>query len=217
MNSMAVQIIMVAIIGYTLGAIPFSWLLTRLATGKDIRREGSGNVGAMNAYETSKYVWVGVIAAILDMLKGALAVALAYSIGNGIFSVIGIAVFFVVTGHNYNIFLRMRGGRGLAPAAGAMLATNPLPVFLFCIMWVTGYYIIRKNVHVANASGIIGMVLLMFSVPDKLVQITAIIPSESALQLAFLVLLVGGQILMRHAQPIRQLMMSQQNADGNGE
>lgn len=215
MDSMTTQVIIVAIIGYALGAIPFSWLLTRLATGKDIRHEGSGNVGAMNAYETSKHVWIGIAAAVLDMLKAALAVFLASLIGNGVFSVIGIAVFFVVTGHNYNIFLRMRGGRGLAPAAGAMAAINPLPVLLFCVMWVTGYYIIRKNVHVANVSGIIGMVLLLFSVPDKLLQATSILPSESSLQLTFLVLLVGGQILMRHAQPIRQIMASSHNVDGD--
>lgn len=214
---MTIQIVIVAVMGYIIGAIPFSWLLARVVTGKDIRREGSGNVGAMNAYETSHHAWLGIVAAVLDMLKGAAAVFLAHSISGGDFSIVGIAVFFVVTGHNYSIFLRMRGGRGLAPVAGAMLVINPLPVFLFCVMWVTGYYIIRKNVHVANASGLIGAILLTFSAPEKLILQTTILTSHTPLQLAFLLLLVGGQILIRHAQPIRQLMASQQNTNEDNQ
>jgi glycerol-3-phosphate acyltransferase PlsY len=201
-----IQLIGPMVIGYLFGAIPFGFLVLKQISRKDIRREGTGNVGAMNAYEVSEKKYIGILVGLLDILKGVAAVLLAVFLWHGSFIQAGIAAFFVVIGHNYNIFLRLRGGRGLAPAAGVMAVINPFPVFLFGLMWLTGYYVIRRNVHVANVTGVIGASLLMFNVPELLLEKTSIIAYEQPLQLKLLVLMICIQILIRHAVPLRSLI-----------
>lgn len=206
-----IQLIVPMVIGYLLGAIPFGFLILKRMSQKDIRREGTGNVGAMNAYEVSKKKYIGILVGLLDVLKGVVAVLLVVYLWQGSFVQAGIAAFFVVLGHNYNLFLRLRGGRGLAPAAGVMAVINPFPIFLFGLMWLTGYYVIRRNVHVANVTGIIGAALLMFNVPELLLENTSLIPYENSLQLKLLVLMICIQILIRHAAPLRGLIVGESN------
>jgi glycerol-3-phosphate acyltransferase PlsY len=71
------EIIISAVLGYLLGAIPFALLIVKLFAKKDVRREGSGNVGAMNSYDITGKKWLGVLVMLLDLLKGFLAPMLA--------------------------------------------------------------------------------------------------------------------------------------------
>ncbi len=204
---MLIPLIGAAIAGYLLGASPFAYLLLRSTQGRDIRREGTGNVGAMNAYEVTGRKYIGILVGVLDILKGAAAVGVGVLIGQGNFIAAGVAALFAVVGHNYNIFLAMRGGRGLAVAAGAMGVISPLPVLLFGLMWITGYVVIRRNVHVANVAGVLGATMLMFSAPELLLAKLTFIPYEDPMQLRFLVLMICLQILVRHIEPMRALLM----------
>lgn len=206
-----IQLLLPMVLGYIFGAIPFGFLLLKKMAQKDIRNEGSGNVGAMNAYEVSGRRRIGILVGVLDVLKGAAAVCIAVVVWGGDFVPVGVTAFFVVIGHNYNVFLRFRGGRGLAPAAGVMAAINPLPVFLFGLMWLTGYYIIRRNVHVANVTGVIGAAMLMFNVPELLLENMSVVHSETPLQIRLLALMICVQILVRHIGPIRRLMAGESN------
>ncbi|HWB90097.1 MAG TPA: glycerol-3-phosphate acyltransferase [Acidimicrobiia bacterium] len=116
---------------YVLGSIPFAQVMARLR-GVDLRQVGSGNVGAGNLTRTVGVGW-GVTAAVLDGLKGLVPVwlALRYGLGPGAAGLVGVAA---VIGHNWSIFMRGRSGRGLAPAAGLLLALNPA-----MIVWTTGW------------------------------------------------------------------------------
>jgi glycerol-3-phosphate acyltransferase PlsY len=127
--------------GYLSGSIPFAHLVSRVR-GIDLRRVGSGNVGASNVLRTSG-VRLGVAAMCLDALKGALAVLLAARMSSsaGVPVAAGVAS---VLGHVYPVWLRFRGGKGVATAAGVFAVLAPWPlvgacgVFLACV-WITRY------------------------------------------------------------------------------
>ncbi|MFN8360680.1 MAG: glycerol-3-phosphate acyltransferase [Candidatus Kapaibacterium sp.] len=203
--------IVIALVSYLIGAIPFAYLLVRYRTGKDIRSEGSGNVGVLNSYEVTASKSIGIIVLVLDLLKGYGAVMLARWItGNDFFSA-GLAGVFVVLGHNFNIFLRGKGGRGLAPAAGVSLAINPITLIFWCLMWLTGYYVIRRNVHVGNVSGTIGAALLLATAPTQIVRALMQLPCEPLMQHTILMMFICMQIFIRHLDPMRELMAEWNN------
>ena len=132
-------------IAYLVGSIPFAYLLSR-RRGVDLRRVGSGNVGASNVLRTSG-VRAAVLAMVLDGIKGAAAVLLAQRLTGG--AAAGAAVPVAagvasVLGHVYPIWLRFRGGKGVATAAGVFAVLTPMAlgvaggVFLLAV-WMTRY------------------------------------------------------------------------------
>lgn len=110
------------VLGVVLGSVPFAWLLFRVAKGGDLRREGSGNPGATNLTRLAGWTW-GVAALALDAGKGALAVLLAKK-AIGAASAVPAAMG-AVLGHVFSPWLRGRGGKGVATAAGAFLLVAP--------------------------------------------------------------------------------------------
>jgi glycerol-3-phosphate acyltransferase PlsY len=113
--------------GYFVGSIPFAFLLSR-QRGIDLRRAGSGNIGASNVLRTTG-VRAAVLAMVLDGVKGTIAVLVAQLLSAGALAAV-IAAFASVVGHVYPIWLRFRGGKGVATAAGAfaMLAPEALGI-----------------------------------------------------------------------------------------
>jgi glycerol-3-phosphate acyltransferase PlsY len=198
-----------SVMGYLLGCIPSAYWLVRWTTGKDIRQCGTGNVGAANAYEVTGKLWVGVLVALLDMLKGYAAVQVALWLPGGDFLRAATGAVMVVVGHNYNIFLRWAGGRGLAPAAGSLLALSWLPLLLWLLLWGTGYLAIRRNVHVGNVTATIGTPILVATAPEALVRLLLQTPCPSMTQHTLFVLTLAVPIFLRHLQPLRQLFQQE--------
>jgi acyl phosphate:glycerol-3-phosphate acyltransferase len=130
------------IVGYLIGSIPFALLLARRWGTADLRLIGSGNIGAANVMRASG-VAAGVLVALLDVAKGAASVALAerYSIDAAAPAAAGLAA---IVGHIYPIWLRFRGGKGVATACGVFSVLMPavvppvLAVFLGTV-WLTRY------------------------------------------------------------------------------
>jgi len=122
------------LIAYLLGAVPTSVLVGRWARGIDVREHGSGNAGATNTWRVLGWKF-GVSVLIIDMLKGVAAATLAprilislglTSLDPGTVAVLcGMAA---VLGHVFPVYLRFRGGKGVATAAGMLIATAPIPV-----------------------------------------------------------------------------------------
>jgi len=109
-------------VGAAIGSIPFAWLLHRMATGRDLRDEGSGNPGATNVERLDGMAW-GASALALDAGKGAAAVLVAVWLAGeaaGVPAAVG-----AVLGHVFTPWLRGRGGKGVAPAAGAYAVLAP--------------------------------------------------------------------------------------------
>lgn len=129
------------LLGYLTGSVPFAYLLARRA-GIDVRKAGSGNVGAANVLRTTG-AWRGVIVMALDVTKGVAAVALAYVLAGSaaLAAVTGAAA---VVGHIYPVWLRFHGGKGVAVAAGVFTMLSPaaaaIAAGLFLItVWITRY------------------------------------------------------------------------------
>jgi glycerol-3-phosphate acyltransferase PlsY len=111
-------------IGYAVGSLPIGYFVAQSAAGVDLRRVGSGNVGAANVYRTSGLA-TAITVMLADMGKGAAAVLLA---GGGTAAVAaGIAA---VVGHVYPVWLRFRGGKGVATASGVFAVLSPLPTLV---------------------------------------------------------------------------------------
>jgi acyl phosphate:glycerol-3-phosphate acyltransferase len=116
--------VVVVLLSYLLGSIPFSYLVARRG-GVDVRRVGSGNVGATNVLR-SVGKGAGLTAFALDFTKGLVASGLArYAVPDG--PLPAVAAVTAVLGHMYPVWLRFRGGKGVATGAGAFLPLAPLP------------------------------------------------------------------------------------------
>jgi len=139
---------LLVIAAYLLGSIPFGYAAGRLAR-IDLRATGSGNTGATNVYR-SLGLWGAVPVILLDVLKGFLPVWL-FPMWDGkawpyLAIVYGIAA---VAGHVWSVFLRLRGGKGVATAAGVMLALAPIAATIAMLVWV-GLVLITGFVSVAS-------------------------------------------------------------------
>lgn len=130
---MTIDIVLYAIVlGYLLGSIPFGLILTR-AIGIDIRSIGSGNIGATNVLRTGNRP-LAAATLLLDAAKGAAAVLAArYLWGESAAMVAGLAAF---AGHIFPVWLRFRGGKGVATYIGVLLALNWLVGLIFCAVWL---------------------------------------------------------------------------------
>ena len=130
------------VIGYLLGSIPFAFLLSRRLEGIDIRRAGSGNVGAANVLRTSG-VRAATVVMLLDVAKGAGSVLVAQRCmaGEAAPAAAGLAA---IVGHIYPVWLRFHGGKGVATACGAFSVLTPwamLPALVLFIatVWASGF------------------------------------------------------------------------------
>ena len=127
--------------GYFIGAIPFSYLITRWKTGGDIRNMGSGNVGATNVLRTSGKL-SALAALILDVGKGVAAVYLGGALGgNEVWGAVG--GFFAVVGHSFPVFLNFRGGKSVATGGGAFLVLCPLGIISAIAVFILMLLIFR--------------------------------------------------------------------------
>ena len=125
--------VLAAIIGYLLGSIPFGLLITRAAGLGDVRKIGSGNIGATNVLRTGRRE-LAAATLVLDALKGAVAVIIAryYWPGDAIY-IAGIAAFL---GHCFPVWLGFKGGKGVATMIGVLLGLSWPVGIIFCVVWL---------------------------------------------------------------------------------
>lgn len=121
------------LLGYLFGSIPFGFLLVKSTQGTDIRASGSGNIGATNVFRKSRVA--GVLTLILDGGKGYLAVMIVRWLG-GDLTWQGVAAVAAILGHIFTVWLRFKGGKGVATGCGAYLAISPLSVGTTLIVFV---------------------------------------------------------------------------------
>jgi len=124
---------------YLIGSIPFALLLTRRSGAVDLRRVGSGNLGAANVWRASG-ITAGIVVAVLDIAKGAASVALAERMTGEPASAAAAGVAAIV-GHIYPVWLRFKGGKGVATACGvfSMLTPNAVPPALALFLLAVGF------------------------------------------------------------------------------
>ncbi|MBX3043457.1 MAG: glycerol-3-phosphate acyltransferase [Candidatus Kapabacteria bacterium] len=202
------ELLLSIVVSYLIGTIPSSYIIVKLFGKKDIFEHGSGNPGALNSFETTGSRAIGISVLILDLVKGVAAAILAYYLSGGFYIPFMAGLVWVIIGNNYNIFFGGKGGRGLAVAAGAFGAVSPYFVVTWLVMWLAGYYIVRKNVHIANGIALIGAMILVFSTPDAMYELFSFFPVTDYLALKITFSLGCFVILIRHFKPLRELAQS---------
>jgi glycerol-3-phosphate acyltransferase PlsY len=137
------SIFLTAAFSYLLGSIPFGFILVRIFRGQDVRKTGSGNIGATNVARSSP--GLGVLTLVLDALKGLAAVALTRAFFPGRNVLAGMAALFAILGHMFPIWLKFRGGKGVATGLGALSLLAPkatlVTVGVFVVVVVASRYV----------------------------------------------------------------------------
>ena len=134
------RMIFIAAVSYLLGSIPFGYLLVRIFRGEDVRQSGSGNIGATNVSRKSPAL--GALTLFLDALKGVAAVTLAARLAEGMsssmkpYQPMAMAAFFAVLGHVFPVWLKFRGGKGVATGLGSFLVITPKAVLLAVAIFI---------------------------------------------------------------------------------
>lgn len=161
--------IIVAVIAYLLGSISFSVIISKKMAGFDVRKKGSGNAGTTNVLR-SVGKKAAVITLILDILKGVLAVLVAYIAGNIVKEgvdkalLIQIAGLLVIVGHTFPIFFGFKGGKGIATALGVLLITN-WNIGLICLVFALVLMALTKMVSLGSISAAILFPVLILFMP----------------------------------------------------
>ncbi len=190
--------LLVALMAYLLGSIPFGLILTRLAGKGDIRSIGSGNIGATNVLRTGSK---GLAAAtlLLDLGKGAAAVLIARHFSPDDAQLAAVAA---MLGHLYPVWLRFRGGKGVATLMGVTLALDPVIGGIYAAVWLGALAIFRISS--------LGGMLAAISVPVSALLLGRINLLPLGVGLALLV-------LWRHRENIGRLLKGQEPRIGAGK
>ncbi|MDX2436388.1 MAG: glycerol-3-phosphate 1-O-acyltransferase PlsY [Acidobacteriota bacterium] len=187
---MTIEIALV-VLAYVSGSLPTAYLLVRLMTGKDVRASGSGNVGATNALRTAGWK-VGVVVTIIDLLKGAIPVWLM-SRFNPESGWVAAAMLAAVLGHCYPVWLKFKGGKGVATCFGAFLVIAPLSALAALGLWIV-VLVVSRWVALASmvASASFPLILKLIDHPDMVTLV-----SVSAASVI---------IILRHSSNIRRIL-----------
>ncbi|HXA64187.1 MAG TPA: glycerol-3-phosphate 1-O-acyltransferase PlsY [Bryobacteraceae bacterium] len=137
--------LLTAALSYLSGSIPFGYLLVRIFRGEDIRRSGSGNIGATNVSRKSPAL--GMVTLVLDALKGFVPVAIALSAGrrwvDPPYVLAATAACFAIVGHIFPVWLKFHGGKGVATGLGSWIGLAPKGVLVMVVVFVVMVAVFR--------------------------------------------------------------------------
>jgi acyl phosphate:glycerol-3-phosphate acyltransferase len=178
---------------YLLGSIPFGYILVRAARGEDVRKTGSGNIGATNVSRTSPAL--GVLTLLLDALKGFAAVVITRTLFPGQNALMAAAALCAIVGHVFPVWLRFRGGKGVATALGSFVVVTPKTILVMIAIFIVIFLALR---YVSLASI---LAVAMFPLMARLLEPSRITP-------AMLMFMVAASLLIiaKHHENIRRLV-----------
>ena len=215
--------LIIAVVSYLLGSIPFGYLLVRIFRGQDVRQTGSGNIGATNVARTgSKGLAVATL--LLDALKGYAAVAFAFRLAgshrfeNGVstsiydrgqsmmdsqtvFLLAALAAFFAILGHMFTVWLQFKGGKGVATAVGAFAGLAPRAMVVALVLFVIVVAVTRYiSLGSMVAAGVFPLLVWWLNPAERTTaSILLLIAASSFL------------IIIRHRDNIRRLLAGTEN------
>jgi len=191
------QILSIAL-AYLIGAIPTGVVLTRLTGSADIRKAGSGNIGATNVYRVAGKK-LGVLTLVGDILKGLLPVLAVQAAGmpQGSVALVAAAAFL---GHCYPVYLRFKGGKGVATALGIFLVLSP-PAVLVAVLLFVGLVWKWRYISLGSicAAALMPILVLWF---------------EASTSLFAASVFIGGMVVIRHRSNIERLLAGTENKFG---
>ena len=187
------SIFLTVAVSYLLGSIPFGFILVSIFRGQDIRKTGSGNIGATNVARSSPAL--GLLTLVLDALKGLAAVALTRAFFPGRSVLAGLAALFAIVGHMFPIWLRFRGGKGVATALGSFALLAPASLLVSAGIFV-GVVLAFRYVSLGSI-----VAVALFPVLAGLLHDYADAP-----QVLGFMAIASLLIIARHHQNIRRLL-----------
>ncbi len=196
------ELLVTAALSYLLGSIPFGYILVRIFRGEDVRLSGSGNIGATNVSRKSPLL--GVLTLLLDALKGSAAVALGIMLSPLVFLRISLPhipwrpilpVLFVLLGHMFPVWLKFRGGKGVAAAMGSFVLIAPKSVLAALGIFMAVVFILRY-VSVGSIVAVACFPLVVWLTRES---------GATPLSIGF-VALASLPIIARHHENIRRLL-----------
>jgi acyl phosphate:glycerol-3-phosphate acyltransferase len=195
------QMFATAALSYLLGSIPFGYLLVRIIRGEDVRRSGSGNIGATNVARKSR--GLGVLTLLLDAAKGFLAVQVAALICRfpehdpRLYRAMALSALLAIVGHMFPVWLGFRGGKGVATALGAFLRFSAASVLIAVIIFFVVVLVSRRISLGSIVTAALFPVVASFFLPRDAL-ILGLISAAAVL------------IIIRHHQNIRRLLSGQE-------
>ena len=138
---MDINLIIVTAYSYFLGSIPFGFILTKIFLKQDIRETGSGNIGATNVLRTGNK-FLAILTLVLDFLKGYMTIIITLKYFNDL---ILLSALICLLGHIFSIWLKFKGGKGVATYLGILLALSVNYFLIFIIVWVSILLILRYS------------------------------------------------------------------------
>ena len=195
------RLLIVIIVAYLIGSIPFGYLIVRHKVGDDIRESGSGGTGATNVSRRAGKA-AGVFTLVLDALKGVLAIVVAQLIigegGPSIDWLTATAAIAAIAGHIFPVWLRFRGGKGVATGVGVFLMLAPIALFVAAIIFVV---VVRITKYVSLGSIVAAAMIPLFIFMDMI-----FIKPISNLQPLLVAAVAGAMlIIFAHRGNIRRL------------
>jgi glycerol-3-phosphate acyltransferase PlsY len=187
--------LLLVLVAYVLGSLPTALLIVRGLTGEDVRRKGSGNVGATNALRAAGWK-AGVAVTLIDVAKGAVSVLLMlrYNPESGW---VCAAMLAVVIGHCYPVWLKFKGGKGVAAGFGAFLVLSPISALAAFVVWVL-VLVVSRWVALASmvACAVFPLALKLLGEPDLVMLVSV---SAAAVLIIF-----------RHSSNIRKMLSGEE-------
>jgi glycerol-3-phosphate acyltransferase PlsY len=199
--------LLTAALSYLSGSIPFGYLLVRVFRGEDIRKSGSGNIGATNVSRKSPAL--GILTLILDALKGFVPVAVALYLGNRStaqpYLLASCAAFFAIAGHIFPVWLHFRGGKGVATGLGSWIGLAPKGVLVMVVVFALMVAVFRYiSLGSITAAAIFPAASRLLHDYHETPPILAIMAASSLL------------IIAKHHPNIRRLLAGTENKFGAG-
>ena len=192
------DVLLVTLFSYLSGSIPFGLILTKLFSGQDVRKIGSGNIGATNVLRTGNK-FLASLTLILDILKGYLPVVLTQQYFP---ELIQFSCLLAFLGHIFPIWLKFNGGKGVATFLGVMLAINWPSGSLCCLTWLVVAQLLRYSSVAALVAALAGPGYAYYFGNWQIMELAA-----------FMTLLV----FIRHHQNIRRLIRGEEPKIGTKE
>jgi len=191
------------VLAYLLGAIPFGFLVAR-AKGVDIRAVGSGNIGATNVFRSMGKGW-GILVFICDAFKGFISASVfpllaktLWAFDSGVVLPL-VCACLAVAGHNWPVYLRFKGGKGVATGVGAMIGLAPMAAGVGMLTWVL-VFVATRFVSVASIASIIMVVGAVWFFYAK-----------TGILLPVVLTVLCGLVIGRHKSNIQRLIHGSEN------
>lgn len=201
-NMQYTEYILLCILFYLIGSIPTAYLILKYSHGKNIIKEGSGNVGALNSYEITNSRVTGIIVLVLDFIKGFAPSFIFLKAAGYSLETMLLPLALIVAGHNFSVWIKFKGGRGLATAAGICAATEPWALLIWCAIFTISYGA-YKNVHFGNIAATILLPVVYYIINPMINQ-----KDSNPSTIIIFIIIIALIILLKHINPFLDMVES---------